>query len=76
MSLACGVRMTKKDNRDEAVEAFEKGLENTGKGSGLTGGPTPGEPGHDGEEGDAGDLGDTDYSPIIGNVIPQEPEKP
>jgi hypothetical protein len=64
--------MTTRDNRDDAFEAFEKGLENTGKGSGLTGGPTPGEPGHDGEEGDAGDLGDTDYSPVIGNVIPSK----
>jgi hypothetical protein len=65
--------MTKEDKRRDELEAFEKGLENTGKGSGLTGGPTPGEPGHDGEPGDPNDLGDTDYTPVIGNVIPQKP---
>jgi hypothetical protein len=65
--------MTKEDKRRDEFEAVEKGLENTGKGSGLTGGPTPGERGHDGEPGDPDDLGDTDYTPIIGNVIPQKP---
>jgi hypothetical protein len=75
MWLASTAGMTKKDNRDDALETFEKGLENTGKGSGLTGGPTPGESGHDGEAGEEGDLGDTDYSPVMGNVIPQKPDK-
>lgn len=54
-----------KEPLDPTLDSFT----DTGTGSGLTGGPNPGEPGHDGETGDAGDLGEPRYSPEMGSVI-------
>lgn len=44
-------------------------IADTGRGSGLTGGPNPGEPGHDGDAGDTTDFGETHYSPEMGSVV-------
>lgn len=57
------------DKPDEPLGTTGGGVKNTGRGSGLTGGPNPGEPGHGDESDDAADSGQTSYSPEMGSVV-------
>ena len=58
-----------KNPEQNPVASTLDSVRETGKESGLTGGPNPDEPGHDGGPGNATDLGETHYSPEMGSIV-------